>query len=186
MEIEHYTGRDDNDTPFKEKLSRKQAKQSKRKDASPTSDEIKRTKRRDFQPGITNVGLLSFADAVNRPRVNQVDKSNVPTAPVKRNPVKHNATVVGRANFNTLKAASPSQRTSQKIVFGIYNVDREYSVENIREHCKKLKVRVLFCFDITNENSYGRSFKLAVRDQDRDNYCQRLVAQWGHCKTLGL
>src|SRR5207245_551246 len=44
----------------------------------------------------------------------------------------------------------------------------DYSVDDIKNHCKNLDIRVLFCFDITADNRDARAFKLAVLAQHKE------------------
>src|ERR1043165_3701343 len=76
--------------------------------------------------------------------------------------------IVGMAKCSTLKAAEPNIKTpSEKSVFCVSNVASNFTVKDIKDHCKSLDVPVLFCFDISNPELSAKAFKLAVRSSDK-------------------
>ena len=58
---------------------------------------------------------------------------------------------------------------------------------DIKEHCKSIKVRVLFCFDVSNTHSFSKAFKLAVPEADSNRVfdvaawpCSISIRPWNH------
>jgi len=72
--------------------------------------------------------------------------------------------IIGKSDSLKLKAADPVKTI--KAVYCISNVSTEFSVDDIVNHCKSLKVRVLFCFDVTSVTSSARAFKIAIAEAD--------------------
>ena len=145
-------------------LSKVSKRSSKRKEISPNSQN-QDTKRSNVSSAGVSYAAMVGANrfAVSRP----------------------NNRVIGNSeSCNSLKAAPPKLRSDTvKAVFCVSNVDRDFSVEHLREHCKNLNVNILFCFDITSDHHHSRSFKLAVRAQDEqkiinpDSWPSRLVVK---------
>jgi len=72
--------------------------------------------------------------------------------------------IIGKSDSLKLKAADPVKTI--KAVYCISNVSTEFSVDDIVNHCKSLKVRVLFCYDVTLVTSSARAFKIAIAEAD--------------------
>jgi len=76
--------------------------------------------------------------------------------------------IVGCSANHSFKAADIIIRPRvEKAVFSITNVNAAVSVADIRNHCKKLGINVLFCFDISKPDRPNKAFKLAVPSSDR-------------------
>lgn len=73
-----------------------------------------------------------------------------------------NNKIIGKSNCSALKAANTIKSAIDKSVFSIHNVADQYDVSDIKNHCKQLNIRVLFCFNISRQDQKSRSFKLAV------------------------
>src|SRR6266516_2940853 len=69
--------------------------------------------------------------------------------------------VVGTSLLSNLCAAGPRLHVP-KSVFCVSNLNKKCSEKDIKDHCKKIKVRVLFCYDVSNPELDAKAFKLAV------------------------
>ena len=77
---------------------------------------------------------------------------------------KLTAHIVGKNNYSSLKAAP--RKSAEKAVFSISNVAANYTVNDLKSHCRRLGIQVLFCFDITPTERDARCFKLAVAERN--------------------
>ena len=161
--------------PVQTKSSRKALK---RKEKSPNGV-IKKTQKTN---NTSDRLKISFAKMVvsNSARSNmaeassngtQLNRTTVPSNGIRPNtgavrPARSNRIIGSASPCNSLKAAPP-KRSQAKSVFCLSNLDEDVTVDIIRDRCQRvLNVRVLFCFDITQEHHDTKSFKLAVRAQD--------------------
>jgi hypothetical protein len=94
------------------------------------------------------------------------------TTPIESQPKKQSlhllsasTRMIGIRSSSNLRAADPRQPT-EKTVFCLSNLSLNCSVDDIKSHCKSIKVRVLFCFDISNGQYSSKAFKLAVPTTD--------------------
>jgi hypothetical protein len=145
------------DNPFVTKESRTARKR--RKQASPITNESDLPS----QAKRPNTNAMSYVAAVTKnisPRGANVPATttNQQQRPIRSATQKYR--VVGRADFPELKAAP--RKFTEKVVFSITNVASDYTVDDIKQHRRRLDIRVLFCFDVTQGNRDARSFKLAV------------------------
>jgi len=56
----------------------------------------------------------------------------------------------------------------EKAVFCISNISKEFSANDIKDHCYSLGAKVLFCHEVSKVDNKSKAFKLAVREIDRD------------------
>jgi len=61
-----------------------------------------------------------------------------------------------------LKAANSTKAKVDKVVYCVSNVSYDYSVDDIRQYCLDMGVRVLFVFDISRSDGNARTFKLVL------------------------
>jgi len=70
------------------------------------------------------------------------------------------APLIGRST--TLKLNAAAAVKVPKAFFCISNVFNDFDTIDIINHLKSIKVRVLFCFDITSSSASAKAFKVAV------------------------
>ena len=109
----------------------------------------------------------SYAQTVGHPIVSdpvQISNAKIPTRPAESRPKSTTGKVIGNATSGLIKAAASdiNRPKIEKSVFGVYNVDNEYDVNDIRKQCKHLNIRVLFCFDVTQEGHKSKTFKVGI------------------------
>jgi len=84
-------------------------------------------------------------------------------SPAKINPApagRAESQLIGRSTTLKLKAAVAVK--IPKTVVCISNVSSDFDTTDIISHLKSIKVRVLFCFDVTSQASSAKAFKVAV------------------------
>ena len=132
---------------------------------SPTDDST-RVKRLQVETGRPTVSYAAKAaggiSAAAPPFVPSIVSNKIIARPSGSRP--QGKFIRGQASCNNLKAASPKAKI--KKVICVSNVSANYSVEDIRQHCKNLDARLLFCFDISREEYNGKVFKLAFDSRD--------------------
>jgi hypothetical protein len=62
----------------------------------------------------------------------------------------------------TLVASERRNHFVEKATFFVSNVGENCTVNDIRGHCSDMRVKVLFCFEVTRADGVARCFKLAV------------------------
>jgi hypothetical protein len=150
---------------FEPVMSKSTKRALKRKESSPNGV-IKKNQKINTISSVNNSFASIVASNSTRPNLDVIASNGTPP---NKGAVRHarGDRIIGSASpCSSLKAAPPKGSQAMKSVFCISNIDKDGNVDLIREHCKKLNIRVLFCFDITQENHNTRSFKLAVRAQD--------------------
>ena len=78
--------------------------------------------------------------------------------------LRKTGTIIGKSTNHTLKAAE--KPAINRAVFCIANVEINQKVDDIYNHCKKLGVKAISCFDITASNRVARAFKLSIDIKD--------------------
>jgi len=94
---------------------------------------------------------VSYASVVNNARVTV-------SGPATR--AVGSSRLIGTKDSYKLKAAE--RINVNKSVYSISNVSSEFPTSDITAHCKSMKIRVLFCFDISVPSSVSKPFKLAI------------------------
>jgi len=154
------------DRPFITVHSRKpKRKQAKRKNISPSNDaslQDNPSKVQRFSDVVrTNVSNQSGAGASTR--------TNKPLLPSNNN----SGRLVRKLDDSKLKAAPNT--AVPKSIFCVSNVSREFSCDDIRNHCKTLNLRALFCFDVTASSAIAQALKLAVPSTE-DDRCKSMAS----------
>ena len=94
-----------------------------------------------------------------------VEQSRIVFANTSAIRVRRNNFIRGQASCSNLRAASPKMSINKSVVC-VSNVNCGYSVDNIRQQCKNINVRLLFCFDISRSEYNGKAFNLAFDSRD--------------------
>jgi len=153
---------DSDNRPFTEATSRSAARRNKRKQLSAN----------DPHNGYSMSGI-------KRPNTNGVERrpNNITiTSQSQINNPRRSSMIVGSgSDFLSLKAATKPR--ADKAVFCVSNVSNDYTVDNIKQHCRDINIRVLFCFDISKPDGTARAFKLAVDAAHRDKM-ENTTASW--------
>ena len=148
----------DIDGPFTEVVSKKEKK---RKNRSPGEEGVEGVesdagdgrKIRKMNPrGST---APSYASALNRPPTARPAQPRV--APERSLRITGNS-----MRQSTLVASERRNVQIEKATFFVSNVGENCTVNDIRGHCAAMRVKVLFCFEVTRTDAIARSFKLAV------------------------
>lgn len=152
---------DDRDFTVVQRNKNKPTKRSANVAGISPNENISKTKRNDDVPSQATLAAI-VGRTIPGSTSNQVSKNHPVTVPLSA------ATNKATGNMKYLiKAATPIPNAVEKITFGIYNVSRDYGVNDILSQCKQLNIKVLFCFDVTKQTQTSKSFKLAVDKKDQ-------------------
>ena len=159
----------DSDQPFIEVVSKRAAKRKER--GSPVDveecSESDGTFRGRTVKKINMGGSANYSEAIGRPPVTKAAINNAHVAPSGNSNMRESGygygsvKITGRSLRPAALQAGERNRV-EKITFCVSNVGENYSVNDIRQHCWDLNIKVLFCFDISSVTAYTRAFKLAV------------------------
>ena len=124
------------------------------------SKSTRRLEKRARSPGNNNIESAKRPNEGRSPN-NIIFSGSIPNRPnpPSRPPISQG--IMGRSTTcHALKAAESSK--SEIAIFCVSNIATNYTVNDIRKHCLQLGARVRYCFDISNEQYKGKSFKVAV------------------------